>query len=196
MFGHKIDYNKQRDNVNFKGKFSGWWQCFSTSAWMFMSFYTDRIRATNDDDLGIYVDDVEALVGEPGIAEEVMRKIKWITGSSSIWWEVQKAGIEKWLIRSGVEKDIIYDPKMPFDELRARLVKGPVILGTSKMGGLSEGHVILAVGATEDAIECHDPFGDALTYYRNDNGKYVIYQDKYLRKFTGEKIRCIYAEEI
>lgn len=190
---HKIGYNSQRNNFDFAGKFPGWTQCFSTCAWMFMSFYSGKVVADDDKGLAQYVDDVEASVGKPGIAEKVMRKIKFITGKTSLWWAVQREGIESWLWRYGIKGTAIFrDQNISFDSLGELLKAGPVILGTTKMGKLPGGHIILAIGETPGAIICHDPYGDAKGNYVSQDGQSVEYPKDFLRKYTGEKIRCIY----
>jgi len=190
---HKIGYNSQRNNFDFVGKFPGWTQCFSTCAWMFMSFYSENILADDDKGLAQYVDDVEATVGKPGIAEKVMRRIKFITGKTSLWWSVQREGIETWLWRYGIKGTAIFrDGNIGFDALGELLKTGPVILGTTKMGKLPGGHIILAIGETPNHIICHDPYGDAKGNYVNQDGRAVEYKKEFLRKYTGEKIRCIY----
>jgi hypothetical protein len=63
---------------------------------MFMSFYTTKILASDDDSLAGYLDDVEWTVGKPGIAEIVQKRYNWIRGHSSEWWLVQQEGIKVW----------------------------------------------------------------------------------------------------
>lgn len=190
---HQIGYNSQRNNFNFAGKFPGWSQCFSTSSWMFMSFYSPDIKSADDAALSVYVDDVEVTAGQAGIAEKVVRKFKWITGKTSLWWLVQKEGIESWLWKYGIKGDAIFrDMDLPFSVLPEMIERGPVILGTTKMGGLPGGHIILAVGTDKESIICHDPYGDALQSYKSDKGAFVRYPKDYLMNFTGAKVRCIY----
>lgn len=194
---HQIGYNSQRNNFNFAGKFPGWTQCFSTSAWMFMSFYSPDIKAADDSSLAVYVDDVEETVGKPGIAEKAKRKFNWITGKTSLWWLIQKDGIESWLWRHGVKGQVVFrDSDFPFGVLPTIIDHGPVILGTTKMGGLSGGHIILAVGYDDNNIICHDPYGNAQTNYKDEKGAFVKYPHDFLRKYTGEKIRCMYWKPI
>ena len=206
----EIAYNSQRDNIQYfltkvsgsvrkvRKRFNAWWQCFSTSSWMFMSFYSSKIRAFGDDMLAKYLDDVEASVGKPGIAERVMSQVNYITGRTSFWWIIQKAGIEKWLGREGLKGSIVFiDRTMPFEQLYTLLESGPVILQTKKMGGLKGGHIILAVDYDKDGtIIAHDPFGNARTNYRDHNGSNVRYNPEWLKKYTGKKIRCIYYTEV
>lgn len=190
---HKIGYNSQRNNFDFAGKFKGWAQCFSTCAWMFMSFYSENIIATDDAGLSDYVDDVDATVGKPGIAEDIVRKTKYITGKTSLWWDVQKEGIEKWLWKNGCHGLAVFQERPLSDASFSELIKkGPVILGTTKMGGLPGGHIILAIGETDRGIICHDPFGDARGNYISHDGNAVEYPREFLKKYIGQKVRCIY----
>lgn len=193
MMKHEIGYNSQRDNIDFAGKFPGFWQCFTTCSWMLMSYYCDKIKAGNDKGLSLYLDDVEATIGKPGIGEKIKNKYNWIKGHTSEWWLVQKAGIEEYLWRYGVKGSAIFcDQNVSYDDLRKLINKGPVILGTNKLGGLKGGHIILAVGYNESGIICLDPYGNALKKYQSANGAYILYPDNFLRIATGEKIRCLY----
>lgn len=189
----KIDYNSQRDNFDFDGKFPAWKQCFSTCAWMFMSYYNKDINATNDTKLAQYVDDVEALVGKPGIAEKVKQKYNWITGNTSMWWLVQQAGIQKNLS----EKEIIFSEKISVKELPELVKEKPVIIGTHKMGGLPGGHIILLVDydSEKDSYVVNDPYGNATGNYLCDDGDSILYSHDFLKKYIQYKTgcRCIFA---
>ena len=88
-----MKYNSQRDNFSFGGRFRGNVQCFSTSAFMFMGAYSEKIRNGGDEMLKKYVDDVEITVGHRGIGEKIKERFSWITGRTSYWWLVQKHGI-------------------------------------------------------------------------------------------------------
>ena len=88
----KIGFNSQRNNFDFAGKFKGYQQCFATSAWMFMSFFSERFRADDDKQLSRYVDDVCNEVGESGIGEEEAKYNK-LSGNSAYYWLVQSAGM-------------------------------------------------------------------------------------------------------
>jgi hypothetical protein len=158
-----------------------------------MSYYSSKISAFNDTMLSKYLDDVEDYIGSPGIAEKVKRQYNWIRGKTSFWWLVQKAGIEKWLHRENIPGRAVFkDKNISYEQLRALINDGPVILQTDKMGGLRGGHIILAIDYNDYGIICHDPFGDAVTNYTDHDGDAVVYSDLYLRKYTGDKIRCIY----
>lgn len=196
MMKHKIEYNSQRDNIDFGGKFPGWHQCFTTCAWMFMSFYVKDIVGSDDDRLAVYFDDVEEYVGTPGIGEKIKQKFNWIAGKTSYWWLVQQAGIQKWISLYGVKGKAKFFENKDFNKIYDYLLYGPVILGTKKLGGLKGGHIILAVGIDDNGkdIICHDPYGDANTNYKNKNGKYVIYKKDMLMKHVGKKATFIVYE--
>ena len=190
---YSIGYNSQRDNIDFAGKFPGFWQCFTTCAWMFMSYYSKSIDATDDNGLASYLDDVEMMIGKPGIGEKIRNKYDWIKGHTSEWWLVQQNGIEEYLWKRGVTGNAIFkDQTIGYDSLNGLLDVGPVILGTNKLGGLKGGHIILAVGYTPEGIICHDPYGNAIKKYASAAGANILYPDGFLRIATGEKIRCIY----
>lgn len=184
----QIDYNPQRDNFNFAGKFSGYKQCFSTCAWMFISYYDKNCDGSDDQQLKVYVDDVEATVGKPGIGELIKQKYNWITGHTSYWGIVQESGIQKWL----PSHTIIFDTKFPIDRLPDLVEKGPVIISTRKMGGLKGGHIILLVdNYYHDEIGhigyyVNDPYGNAITNYINHNGENQVYTKNYLNKFINK----------
>jgi hypothetical protein len=189
-----IGYNSQRDNFDFKGLFSASCQCFSTSAWMLLSFYVKSIIATDDQGLKRYVDDVSDTVGVPGVGEKIKRLHSYISGNSAYWWDVQKAGIESWLDHLG-GRCVFKDGNCTMTELVEQLSKGPVIIGTNKMGGLPGGHIILAVDCEGKSLICNDPYGNALTSYRNVNGEMVYYPIDWIRKFIGgDKIRCMWYD--
>ncbi len=194
-----IGYNSQRNNYSFAGKFSAWSQCFSTAAWMFMSFYTPTIEAEDDNGLMNYIDDVEAVVGKPGIGEKIKNKYSWITGNTSLWWLTQKEGIENYLWKAGVIGQAIFkDGDYLISDLPNLLEKGPIILGTNKLGGLPGGHIILLIDYDKFnyAFLVNDSFGDAKYHYVNQNGNSIIYQENFLKQFIAikntDKCRIIY----
>lgn len=191
---HNVGYNSQRDNLSFGGKFPGFWQCFTTCAWMLISFYTpEKYRFNDDTGLAGYLDDVEATVGKPGIGEAIRKKYNWITGHTSEWWAVQQAGITAWLNRAGVAGSAVFcDQTVDFADLPKLIERGPVILGTKKLGGLPGGHIILAIGYEPGGIICNDPYGNAVTNYKGRNGEAAFYSDALLQPATGQKIRCMY----
>jgi hypothetical protein len=196
----QIGYNSQRNNYSFGGTFKAFWQCFSTSAWMLMSFYSSRYKADDDQGLAEYLDDVEWTIGKRGIAEKTIQKLKFkISGGSSYWWLVQKAGIEVWLSYQAdvVGECVFYDGTMPIAELADILKTNPVILATNKLGGLPGGHIILAVGynALNDSLICNDPFGNARVKYQSENGEGVEYPIDWLKPYieiSKGKCRCMY----
>jgi len=190
----KIGYNSQRDNFSFAGTLPGYVQCMSTSAWMFLSHYDPSVRAGDDRGLAAYVDDVEATVGRPGIAERVMRKYKWITGRTSMWWLVQREALQARI----PDRRIIFNDHYPIEQLPHTLEAGPVIIGTNKMGGLPGGHIILLVDYDRDrrGFIVNDPYGDARGNYLYAHGEGAVYPHAWLLDYIdygNHEARCIYA---
>ena len=190
----KIGYNSQRDNFAFAGTLPGYVQCMSTSAWMFLSHYNPAYRADDDNGLAEYVDDVEASVGRPGIAERVMRKYKWITGRTSMWWLVQREALQARI----PDRRIIFNDHYPIEQLPHTLEAGPVIIGTNKMGGLPGGHIILLVDYDRDrrGFIVNDPYGDARENYLYAHGAGALYPYDWLLRYIdygNHEARCIYA---
>jgi uncharacterized protein YvpB len=167
---HNIGYNSQVDNYSWWNIFPGWTQCFSTSAWMFMSFFSAKIEVKNDTQLAQYVDDVEDTVGKPGIGELIKRKYNWVKGATSLWWLVQEAGITKWLNSFGVSGHAKFTNGGSYVDIALKLEKGPVIIGTYKLKGLSGGHIILLVGFDGTNFIVNDPYGDANSWYKDKDG--------------------------
>ncbi|HMX35311.1 MAG TPA: papain-like cysteine protease family protein, partial [Leptospiraceae bacterium] len=130
-----------------------------------------------------YVDYTEAMVGSPGIAEEVPG---W-SGRSGAWYIVHQAALERLL----PGKKIIWDIELDPDSLIQALQFSPVVYGTIEIGNLAGGHIILVLGYDKDKDEfiVHDPFGDATTNYKDTNGAYKRYPRWYLRRyFSGHAI--------
>jgi uncharacterized protein YvpB len=193
---HDIKFNSQRDNLTFNDKFFGWQQCFTTSAFMLMSYYSKNIVATDDKELARYLDDIEVTIGNKGIGEQIQEKNN-IKGATSLWWTVQQSGIEKWLKSAGVKGQVIYkDCFYSISDLPNLITNGPVILGTNKLGGLPGGHIILAIGYDDTGIICNDPYGNAGNGYQDKNGASVIYTYDFINKHIiykePDKIRCMY----
>ena len=190
-----IGFNSQRDNENFNGKFPGYVQCFSTSVWMLMSYYSLQIDALNDKQLAKYVDDVEASVGSiPALAEELKKKDPSVTGKTSLLWMVQKAGLQLWLDNLKVKGKAVCELSADFSKIKTLLKDRPVVIGTSKMGGLPGGHIVLGIGYDDIHTVCHDPYGDARTKYKEQRGASVYYEDKFLEKYFSGRI--LYWEKV
>jgi hypothetical protein len=179
---YDIQYNSQRDNIDFNGTFPGFKQCFTTSAWMLMSYYSLEIDGNDDVALSKYFDDVEVTVGNvPAIGELAKRKDPTIQGATSYYWEVQRLGITMWLNNLKVVGQAKLEFSITLQRLRDLLTTQPVIIGTRQLGGLPAGHIILAVGMDDVSIMCHDPYGNAKTNYTDANGQYVYYKDEMLK---------------
>ncbi|MDX1960144.1 MAG: C39 family peptidase [Leptospiraceae bacterium] len=178
MILHQIKYNTQRDNPNFSGRLPGSWQCFPTSAVMFLSHF-DKSYETKEKELE-FIDDVQAGFGNPGIAEQV----KGWFGISGEWWLVELAAIQKRI----PTLNVIFDTALSIDLLKTAIQTSPVIIGTRKIGGLKGGHIILVVGydVNKDEFIVHDPYGNANKLYRDTNGAFVRLKSEYLKNHYNE----------
>lgn len=188
----KVGYNSQRDNYDFGGLFKAACQCFSTAAWMFMSWFDEKIIAGDDVALKGYVDNVSDIVGSAGIGERIKRNFSFITGNSAYWWQVHKAAIEERLCFPVTFRD----GDMTLAELIEKVRLGPVIVGTNKLGGLPGGHIILLVDTDGISFTVNDPYGNAVSRYANKNGEAVSYPIDWLKQYMGDtygsRIRAIY----
>ena len=203
MVRRAIGFNSQRDNYDFGGQIVGNVQCFSTCAWMFMAYYASAIDAGDDEGLCRYVDDVEASVGETGSAEDVMREDKRIRDvvtrgtKSMFFWSIHRHAIEVFLHQRGVTGRCLFRETMTLDDVDKILEEGPVIIGTTALGGLKGGHVILLVEKARDknAYYVNDPYGDARTRYRRHDGGGVLYARKRIEVHAtrrGTVSRCLF----
>jgi len=196
----KVGWNDQRNNDDFKGQFKASCQCFSTSVWMLMSYFSRAIRADDDKGLKMYVDDVSNVVGSAGIGEIIMRKLPFIKGNSAYWWQVHKAAIEKWLKQVGVNAVVTFrDGDCTMSEIEFALKYSPVVLGTDKMAGLPGGHIILVVDRDDRNWYVNDPFGNANTRYTDKNGAMVAYPIDWLKQYItynkGGLCRAMWIEK-
>lgn len=176
----KVGYNSQRDNQGFGRQYPGSVQCMSTCAWMLMSAYSKKIKATDDDGLALYVDDCEASLGKPGIGERAMQLFPWVKKPTSQWWLTHQLAITEYLNKEGVKGKAVYVDKCSWDDFYKLVEKGPVMIGT----GFFSGHIILAVG--KDVY--HDPFGNAVGNYANQNGESVFYSREFLQPITDKVV--------
>jgi hypothetical protein len=155
---------------------------------MLLSFWAgDTYKGDDDKGLSAYADDVCDIVGKPGIGEEVKEEHPEISGNSAYWWQVHFAAIDKYLHAADIKGNAVWVKNATYDTIVSLLDKGPVVCGTSKLGGLPAGHIILAVDKTpEGSIVFNDPYGDANTEYKNSNGAGVIYpKSLYEHNFSG-----------
>ena len=196
-----IGWNDQRNNIDYGKAFKASWQCFSTSVWMAMSNYTDKIDALDDKGLASYLDDVEMSIGGTGIAEVIIAKKKMdLHEHSSFWWTIQQAGMEKWLHSFGVKGNALFhDGTFPIYSLPSILKTDPVILATNHLGGLPGGHIILLVDWDEKqkGFVVNDPYGNAYSKYTIRNGAGIIYGMEWLTQSIAmdplkAKCRCMY----
>ena len=189
----KINYNSQRDNDDFGGRFKAFNQCFSTCAVMLMSFYSKNVAGGDDVFLKKYLYDIEATLNPSGLGARLKMKYKWIKGATSLWWLVQKDAITDYLHHFGTKgQAVFYDDNCLIGSLPDFATVSPFILGTSKLGGLPGGHIILVIeyNIKTGALVCHDPFGDARTNYKSTKGAYVEYPLGWITPFIQVSKDC------
>ena len=134
---------------------------------MFLSFYSAHYLAGDDVGLKQYITDLTAT-----------------SSGNEFEWLTQAAMVEKYLQKAGVVGEMKYGIDLNTGRglltpasLKAKLVNGPVIIGTNKMCGLPGGHIILGIdnGSADELVVCNDPYGDARTMYKDVYGEDVIY---------------------
>jgi len=192
---HEVGYNSQRDNFSFAGKFPGYKQCFSTSSHMFLSYYSKKIDAKDDNQLSWLLDQVEASVGIRGVAERYIKLADFIPYKrSSYWWDIQKAGINYVLSEHKKTDSLIVNGSAEWidtgtwDQFNSALNYGPLIVGTNKMGDLPGGHIVLCVGVDYDreVYYLNDPYGNPLSKYKDYEGGNVEIPMDYLKEYAGK----------
>jgi len=185
---YEIPWNNQRDNNSAGGLFPGSWQCFTTSQWMKGSHYTGKVNALDDKGLFEYLNNMEISIPGKGIGEELTRGTsikKW----SSIHWEIQQKAFTRMLNDYGIEGYDIFNT-LNYEQIRQYILYGPVTVGTYQLGGLPGGHIILCIGIDRvGSLIFNDPYGDARTGYKEQNGAKVIYPKSL---FTQEKFKVLY----
>jgi hypothetical protein len=160
-----IKYNSQRNNTIIAG-INGSSQCFATVVWMLLGFYCPNVNAEDDNGLAEYIKDITA----NGSAHEY----EWVAHQAEIQKYINNAG-KNYTATLGIDLNTGKGLMSP-EQLRLLLAVGPVIIGTKKMAGLPGGHIILAVDFIENGdIVCNDPYGNALTRFKDQNGQGVIY---------------------
>jgi|SRR6185436_19441663 len=190
----QIVYNSQRDNDNWGGVLPYWAQCAYTSFIMFLSNWISIARTKEYETA--YVDDTEALVGKPGIAEEAEKKYPWIKGRTGAWFYVHRDACAQRLAAAGVKGQMVCRAGEPLgggrinygttEEISAALKSGSPVVVSTKL--TDQGHVVLIVGETFDAWILEDPYGDARTQYRDPNGHQVQYLKTWFNPLICEKI--------
>jgi len=168
-----------------------------------MAYYAPAIDARDDKGLCRYVDDVETSVGEAGSAEAMMREDRRMRDlvargtKSMFFWAIHRHAIEGFLHREGVRGRCVFCETMTLDDVDSVLEDGPVIMGTTALGGLKGGHVILLISKArhKNAYYVNDPYGDARTRYRQHDGCGVLYARKRIERHGtrhGRVCRCMF----
>jgi hypothetical protein len=184
-----IGYNSQRNNVKVNG-LGGYSQCFSTVNWMRMSYYSPLVIVEDDKGLAQYLQYIET---EGKKLENVPHP--------SLYFDVQAAGVTKWLNDRGVSGHDVFQEKFPIDALPEKLKKCPITIGTHNLGGLPNGHIILLVDWDEysGSFVVNDPFGDAiLKYDENNSGESLLYPFNFLLpyiNYNGGTAHVLYWED-
>lgn len=193
----RVGYNDQRNNIDFGGAFAGWKQCFSTSAWMFISYYCKSYKFNDDMQLSEYLKDVEGIVGYAPIARRAILKfakfVKMPIIGSSYWWLIQKEGIEEYVKKCTPHFELQFYDAGTWEQFDNALKSGPVIAGTKYLGGLPGGHIVLVVDRDEKFYYVNDPYGDATTNYKNHNGEMVAYPVEWFRLACGNSTKSGYV---
>lgn len=182
----KINYNNQRNNI-VVNNLNSYSQCFSTSNWMRMSYYTDKIKADDDKGLSDFLQYLELVAGPKEVHAE----------HPSLHYVVQALGVTKWLNQRNVYGHDVFVEQFPAGMLIKKLEDGPITIGTKKIGKLLDGHIILLVDYDKEkaSFVVNDPFGNAITDYTVVNGHNVLYPASYLLPFIGTKCRILYWQE-
>jgi hypothetical protein len=180
-----VGYNSQRDNFEIKG-IPGSSQCFATSAWMLLSYYAPaKYNVTDDLQLKWYIGDLTKSSAE--------NEYEWSCQADMIGKYLKGADVNK-NVSLGIDLNSGIGTVSP-DNLRALLKNDPVIIGTRKMSWLPGGHIILGIdNASNGSIICHDPYGNALSGYKDQNGKYVEYPiSLFDAAYPDGPIRCLWV---
>ena len=154
-----VEWYSQRDNVgdNTNGVF-GYNMCQLTSLAMVMNAMgIKRLNAS-----GQYEDELYSYAKLAGY------------GGSKLWKNTAKVYekvTEKYdIVLTWYSKDIVKHAKETIDKGK------PFILSMDYKEDGQHGHVIVAVGYTENTLIINDPYGDNITGYSEHNGAFVEYQ--------------------
>lgn len=162
----KVGYNSQRDNFVVKD-IKGSSQCFSTCAWMLLSYYAPEMYKFDDDEgLKHYITELTRL-----------------NASDAFEWSCHAKLIDKYMRAAGFRGNVIINIDLDTglglcskESLWSALACNPVIIGTKKMSGLPGGHIILGIDNDINGNPIvNDPYGNALTGYKDTNGAGVTY---------------------
>lgn len=183
-------YHNQRLKPSVPGV-PNWAQCFYCSVVMLIEHYV------GGDLYAKYFDDVEVLYGQKGIGEESMKRhnlsLVAKNGSrvrSGQFWAVHCDAANKYL----APKKAVWS-EITWDAFRARLLKGPCVLGTKIPP--SDGHIIVVLGYDGQNYICNDPYGNGKTGYKDANGgELVKYDGRWLESVSAVpgKARAMWVE--
>ncbi len=192
-----VVYNSQRDNANIRG-LRGSSQCGYTSASMMLSAFLPD--ASTDEFVASLIDRMEPKYGAASMADMILDKIPWARGMRlGMFGDAYAVVCQKILEERGATAKIQWHPTGGTPEqLAAAIDQGsPAMLSTMIT---NSGHYICVVGYDSDHWICHDPWGNALSGYRNQNGAFVQYPRDWLetraRKSAPDKksLRFMYIK--
>lgn len=173
----KPDYLTQRDNVKLGGTgLEQSNQCFISAATMFC-----RHVAKEHDMLTVFkMSEYEYNSIILGICQT--KKIDYAAGR--YMWDIHQSAINALLKPLSVKR-----VNATKDLIRSQIDLGyPVIIGIDISHYLkgASGHMVLCIGYDDKGLVIHDPYGDALTGYKNHNGESVHYDWNELQNMISE----------
>jgi len=209
LYPPAIRFNLQ-DNNKKVGSIGGMIQCGYTTCAMLLSSVSPI--AETDDFIMRMIMDIEINVGEAGWGEKLLSRAGWTGGWIYSQVKAGKARMGAYLdVYIEYIKDFLINNKIEnvrvesvlkngsWDRIRELLLSNsPVMLGTKI---LPSGHFILLVAYDEEkGYQVKDPYGNALTSYKDKNGDCIWYPKEWLESRcqdgNGIKGLCRYVSLI
>lgn len=177
-------------------KISGWVQCFTASAWNYLSWMTDNFFQFGDKIATLrYLTYILT-----GGRNEFDQETEIPSDHDAMFmYEKQLFAMNHYL------HDIAFSDKRmngfigdggSYDAVLQIAKKRPVIVGTYKIGGLPGGHVMILDHTGNNFNVMIDPAGDARTNYKIPSGYGVEYSDSMCREHFGRggRIHALWME--
>lgn len=174
----KVKNNRQQNNTAFKG-LPGSSQCGPTSCAMLLSHFIPRY--TEDKAVAELIQEIEPMYGTPTIGQAVLAAMPWMKGKRlTAFGDTYPHVINAILKRHGIKKVAKFQGTGGTDQDMIKAIDGgsPCLLSTMLS---SSGHFILVIGyemnksGQVQAWICNDPYGNALTGYKDAKGDAVSY---------------------
>ena len=179
-------YLSQRDNINTDGTTNRTTQCFISSGTMFLNAMADRFKFTKFDELA-YLSTIEGWTKQ---TRETDTRYDW-----QVHKDVINTILEGQKRKEFVEIHKVQDShKKILESLDDNF---PVLcsINISKFYNGAVGHIVLIVGYNEIGTFFHDPFGNAKTRYKNQDGQCVLYSQTELKDMIDSDRRCMIIEK-